>query len=309
MSKLNILLEADEVVYFYCFAAQKTCNKIVTDTGKEYDFGDRKTKPQIETLLKQADKLRGRDYEIEEYYKAVHSIDYCLKLINNKLNYLSKLGNVKLFLTSSDKSNFRYERAITAGPLGIGYKAGRKKRPLYYQAARDFVVEQWNAMPVVGYEADDALGLYNDGTCIMAHIDKDIDMLPGTHMDWKTCKTFESPRGLGTLTRTGDKIKGTGLKSFFWQMLTGDRTDNIPGLPKANVMPKTGKIGAYDELKDLQTIKECRERVEQLYMIKYNDEDLAYRRILENADLLWMCQKHGEYGSEVWPIIEDYYNE
>lgn len=65
--------------------------------------------------------------------------------------------------------------------------------------------------------------------------DKDLNMVDGAHIHYDTYEEWTN-YGYGKiwLDRSGSQVKCTGQgKAFFWaQMLMGDSTDSIPGLPK-----------------------------------------------------------------------------
>ena len=104
---------------------------------------------------------------------------------------LAKHGKLRLFLTSSDKSNFRFNVVETEGPRGMGYKAGRPPRPIHYQAARDYLINKCGAEEVyMDMEADDALCMYQTEDTIATHIDKDINMVVGRHLNWVTMEVL-----------------------------------------------------------------------------------------------------------------------
>ena len=68
------------------------------------------------------------------------------------------------------------------------YKGTRKKeKPDHLKATRDQLKIRWLAEVIEGQEADDAIGIKAtdlNGECIIASIDKDLLMIPGTHYNF-----------------------------------------------------------------------------------------------------------------------------
>lgn len=120
---------------------------------------------------------------------------------------------VVVFLTGS--TNFRKE-------IFADYKANRDNlpRPRFLQAVREFLVLEWGAEVTDGFEADDALGVASQereiGTSIVCSIDKDLLQLPGVHYNFVKSEFS-----------TVDEIEG--WRSFYKQLVLGDRGDNVPG--------------------------------------------------------------------------------
>ena len=113
----------------------------------------------------------------------------------------------------SGKRNFRYD-------IYPEYKANRKDmaRPIHLQALRDHLVDQWGATVSDGNEADDLVGIVQcttENTCI-AHIDKDIDQIPGQHYNFNKGEFY---------TVSNEQ----GMRHFYHQLVLGDKVDNIPG--------------------------------------------------------------------------------
>ena len=287
MTILNI--ECDEILYRACFAVERKGYILTTANGSERDLGNKYTKTKIINMLKERGKILNRDYTLE-IYPIIEPISHCLRIIKNTLERLKKHGELHLWLTSSDHSNFRFGIVKTEGPRGMGYKAGRPPRPVHYEEARKYLIERCGAKEIHGYEADDALCMYQTKDSIAVHIDKDINMVPGNHLNWVEMEFYYVSNGLGTVT-LNDKNKaiGRGLKYFYHQLLTGDATDNILGIK--GVGDKT----AYNILKDIDTEEECLKAVTNIYAEKYGDGYLDV--LLEMADLLWMCRFNGDRGS------------
>jgi 5'-3' exonuclease len=122
----------------------------------------------------------------------------------------------EFYLGGSD--NFRY----TIYPE---YKANRKDKPkpTYLEACREQLVTQYGSSIVNGIETDDMLGIRQtqlDGTSRICSLDKDLLMIPGQHFNWVN-QEFKLVSPLD------------GLKTFYKQLILGDKSDNIPGFDGA----------------------------------------------------------------------------
>jgi len=122
--------------------------------------------------------------------------------------------------------NFREEVAITATYKGT--RTGRK--PEYYDEIRQYMVDNLGAVQVDGIEADDRVSMLlwqdfckNEGdkdkcSVIVSSGDKDLNNTPGWHYNPTKETTFwVNPK--------------QAERHFYYQMLAGDRVDNIKGLP------------------------------------------------------------------------------
>lgn len=144
---------------------------------------------------------------------------------------------------------------------------------------------------VANAEADDLFAKYSklhgpDNTVIYTQ-DKDMQMVPGHHMDWKTMRMWFVPEGTWEVIHN-DKVFG---RKWFWlQMLQGDTADNVPGLPK--YIKPTGKEGlcgpatAAKLLADAADDAHAFMLVSGLYKGYYGDT--WDEHLLEQACLLWM---------------------
>lgn len=117
----------------------------------------------------------------------------------------------KLFLTSTAPG---YRAKLY--PL---YKANRKAipKPLWYHEIREHMLHDYNGILCESIEADDALGFNQRRDTVICTIDKDLDQIPGEHFDFvKEIKYSVTPE--------------RALRFFYFQLLMGDRVDNIPGV-------------------------------------------------------------------------------
>lgn len=165
------------------------------------------------------------------------------------------------YLTGSN--NFRRK-------VNSQYKANRKDKepPKFLQPCREFLVKEWNALVSDGCEADDLLGINQREDTIIASLDKDLKMIPGWHFNWlKNEKSYVVPE--------------EGIKTFYKQMLIGDRIDNIFGVDRI------GPVKAEKIIEPLETEKDMLCTVLDLY-------DKDYVRFLMNAQCLWIMQFEGE---------------
>ena len=165
----------------------------------------------------------------------------------------------RLFL--SGKNNFRY----TIYPE---YKAHRpKEKPFWLEKCRQYLIATFNAEVVDGQEADDALGIAQTEDTIICSIDKDLLMIPGRHYNFVKDEFQEV---------TND----SGMRHFYMQCLTGDRSDNIKGIEQ--IGPKKAEkilIGCITEQELFNAVREAYS----------NDEEF-----LMNGRVLWIRRKENE---------------
>lgn len=172
----------------------------------------------------------------------------------------------KLFLTAGN-NNFRYL-------IYPSYKANRRDqpKPRHLEALREYLVLDWQAELVDGYEADDALGIeLSKGTkTIAASIDKDLLQIPGIHYNFVNRQMV-------------DVDETNGARQFFKQLLIGDSTDNIKGCPGI------GKIKAEKYLENFRTVEELYGRCMSAYKDVYSDK---WEQELDlNAQLIYIWRQ------------------
>lgn len=197
---------------------------------------------------------------------AIWQTETTLKRILEDVNASSH----RIFLSGSD--NFRY-RVYPA------YKANRigKPRPKHWGPIKEFLITQWNAILTHGCEADDAIGVDVYGAqenSIVCSIDKDLQMLAGDHYNF--------------VKREVTNVNETQASYNFWkQMLTGDRSDNIQGVPGI------GKVRAE---RILASPRRCSDAVLSEYLDVFNRVD----EFNMNAQCLWIWRSR----NDVWNAKE-----
>lgn len=167
--------------------------------------------------------------------------------------------------------NFRYDIAVT-----LPYKGNRKdmKKPKHYVALREHLCTRLGAMMVHGQEADDEVAIkmsVEPDKYLLVGVDKDLLQIPGWHYNPKKKET-----------QYVTEIEG--FRSFTKQLLTGDRTDNIPGC---------AGIGPVKASKVLQDAKTKRELLQAAYE-KYKELNYSNNYFREQGQLLWLRRTRGE---------------
>ena len=219
--------------------------------------------------------FKSQDDTLEE---ALTAVDATLQTIINSC------GDEGIIYLTDSGSNFRIDEASSAFP----YKGHRKdaEKPKHLEAIRQYMIDKYDAKLQVGQEADDALaiGAVQHGHGI-ATIDKDLDGVPGYHYNWKHERTYY------VTEVEADRF-------FYTQLLTGDATDNIPGLFKRTGAKAMAKIKA--PLEELEKPAEMYQYVKQVYMDAVeskgmtSDERDVERWLLSQGRCLWMRRAEGE---------------
>ena len=142
----------------------------------------------------------------------MHSIKLAMMDIMN----FTGADTLHMYLGEKGGKNFRHD-------LFPEYKGNRKdkEKPVHYEAIYNWLLEKYDATICHGIEADDALGIatsrYSDW--VICSNDKDMLQIPGKHYN------FIKKEALHISQLGGDK-------RLFQQILMGDSTDNIQGLPR-----------------------------------------------------------------------------
>ena len=170
------------------------------------------------------------------------------------------------YLTGKD--NYRHEIAKT-----VPYKANRvAEKPKHLGIIREYMISAWAFSVQEKQEADDAISIrayaLGEEDYIICSIDKDLDNVRGWHYNFGKNERY--------FVKEEDAIR-----NFYRQVLTGDRVDNVPGLP--GIGPKK----AEKILQDCCTEEELYKAVLEAYK---GDVGL----LTEQAQLLWLRRKECE---------------
>lgn len=194
-------------------------------------------------------------------YDPVDVAIYRVDVLMRQILEATECQEYRSFLTG--RGNFRKV-------INPEYKANRKDKepPCYLQECRDYLIKEWNTEVSDGCEADDLLGIAQTDDTVVCSLDKDLLMIPGTHFNWTKLQYTHV-----------DQLDG--LRTFYKQMLIGDRSDNIFGVDKVGPV-KAAKL--IDHLEDeVQMLSAT--------LDLYNND---IERFIMNAQCLWIMQNEDE---------------
>lgn len=203
--------------------------------------------------------------------------------------------NIHIYLTSNDRSNFRYLKAITQE-----YKSNRTgKKPLMYDYLRQYMVDEWGAEVIHGMEADDKLSIeaHKDPEhTLTIENDKDGRQVPGWKFWYEVNKPYNrkpyyvDPIGTMFLERSNSgslELFATGDYQLAYQLLAGDPTDTIPSLEKG-----WGPRKVYNFLNDRND--DPVSKVFEQYKIVLGDEE-GLIRFEETYSLVKMLEENIDF--------------
>ena len=215
---MKALIDGDVVTYQCGFASDQVIYECPDGTEFQYK------KEAIEYC-----NLNGQTIEAIEKHIEPEPVEHCLHSVKIFLNKI-------LEEVDADSHEILLTGPVQARKLVYPeYKANRDPthKPFWYDKIHEYLVTTWNADLIAGSEADDAMAWkqwadpgtragdqFGAETCICT-IDKDLNMVPGFHYNWK------ANAGAGDLYWVEETSANM---CFFEQWLTGDSADNIPGL-------------------------------------------------------------------------------
>lgn len=256
-------------------------------------------------------------------------LDAAYRRVDMRMNQIlddCQAGKYEVYLTGFN--NFRDDVATLRRYKENRYdKDGNriKAQPSWLQECRKYLVDNWGGVIVENMEADDMLSIRCNQAykgfkkVFISTLDKDLGI--------NTCWYHEQTSGKITqITQPGSiiinekgKLKGTGIKFFYAQMLMGDEADCIVGLPQVTQdmkerfnIPRLGGCGhkaAWCVLKDIESPAMMETLVYRCYVsfwTKYGYHhwrtdkayhpslDTANKQFLEQGRLLWMRQRVDE---------------
>ena len=161
------------------------------------------------------------------------TLEEALKSLDGRMHQMFNMTHATQyagFLTAG--KCFRYDVAKTKP-----YKGNRKygDKPIIFPAIKEYLRQVWNFISIPELEADDLVSVYHDPLkTVICSPDKDVlYQNKGIHYNYGKAESIV--------------VDENEALTFLWkQMLMGDSTDAIPGLPK--VGPKTADTWLKDLL-------------------------------------------------------------
>lgn len=270
-----ILIDGDILVYMAGFASQTLYWKVadIDDDPSPQYFAN--YEQALEWINKLQTQYPDSGWEmVKEPFplskdtakRYMDNIISCVKA-NIEKHFKAKTYETEIYLTSQDKSCFRYKVA-TIKP----YKGQRKgAKPIHFKFLRKYLLQKYNTKVCQGVEADDLLGIRQtelEGASIIVTKDKDLKTIPGLHYDLQTHKIFT----------VSDEES---VKYFNLQVLTGDVADNIQGL--VGIGPKRAEKALAD-LDDYQQHM----KLEEMYKEAYPE---TWKSVLDETKCLLFIRK------------------
>lgn len=281
-----------DIVVFRCgFAAERTVWYL---TVPEKDFEQafeykRDAMDKLDELLPGVmSRTEGEDFILRPE-RNLEPLSHALQNVKSLFKQVYEGAGVDEFTTKvflSEGRNFRHDIAVTRP-----YKGNRRKehRPTYETEIRNWIIENYDTEVADNEEADDLMGIFQTrigpDDSIICTMDKDLDQVPGWKYNWYKDEKYYVTEEQANY-------------NFVMQLMTGDSTDNIPGLPGI------GPGKAAKALHGLETLEDQMEEVCRMYQIHSGKEDWkAY--LVEQARLLWIRRKPGE----MWDYDFDAFND
>ena len=268
---MKALIDGDVIVYWAANAMQTNEYDILNKKGEVLNTQD--SKRPANSSLASLQEFSDEPMEISPGRVVLEPWRKCEEYVDNFITKIVKDAKWDDFeVHLSGKTNFRKKVAVTKP-----YKGNRSgERPYYYLKVRDYLEEKYKASISDNEEADDTLAIAQtedlDNT-VLCTIDKDLWMVEGAKYDFK--------REESSYVTAYD-----GIRNFQYQMMTGDRVDNIQGVPKV------GEVKAHRLLDANEDVDGAWQSIAEMYKTAYGSN---YKTVmLEMGRLLWMRLEVGQ---------------
>lgn len=208
----------------------------------------------------------------------------------------SSAGKVIILLTGS--GGHKGHRYAIARVKPYQAQRANSRRPKNWQGLRTMLEDGVFGEVIIDYdrEADDRFAQFGHAdptNTVIGTQDKDMQMVPGYHIDWADNRMFYLAPGVDAMFND----KQFGIRWFWLQMLQGDGADNIPGLPLARCKYGGGPINAQLPLNKIgaagaEKILLAHEALGAAATVALAYQSFYARRwlveMMEQAALLWM---------------------
>ena len=233
------------------------------------------------------------------YPESIPTFDFVKEILHEKIDNIVALSGADSYQLYLTKGRCFRDAIATVKP----YKPRVENKPWHFNNLTVYMRDVLNAVVVEGIEADDAMAIEHvssSGSTIIASRDKDLRQLPGWFYSWELGSQVSfGPINIdlvGSLALSDNRKKliGTGFAFFCAQVLMGDKTDNIPGLPG------WGPVKVYEYLLGLKEADDYLYYLTMAYQDYYNTA--WEERLLEQGQLAWMVRRINGKEPELWQI-------
>lgn len=267
----HILIDGDIVKYRCAASAEKTKYLVENLGGYPIEHYD----TYREAVRAEASWSESKVECLVWSRKEVQPLEFALQACKTTLDsLLAKLSPSKVSIFLSPERTFRHTLATTRP-----YKGNRvQPKPKYLKEVEQYLVKNHGAIFGDNVEADDEIGIAlsaQGDSAVSVSIDKDLLQIPGWHYNWVN----------DTVTYIRPKESDF---NFYTQMLTGDATDNIPGIAGC------GPRRALSALLGAGSRKELCTRVWGVYRDQFDGTENASRYFMEQASLLHILRERGK---------------
>ena len=162
--------------------------------------------------------LVSSEYEVEfskDFWTYYCNHDEAKAAVNAEIERVQSIApDHSLFLALGDSNNFRYS-------VYPSYKSNRRRyrRPPGHSRLKEWLCTTWPCLQLANVEGDDVVGNCAQPGDIIVSKDKDLNTIPGLHVDVLTGEIYEVSKWEADI-------------NFYTQILTGDSADGYPGCPK-----------------------------------------------------------------------------
>lgn len=292
---MHVLIDGD-IISYRCAAV--TDGRFYEVDGKRFKYSVYAKAYADRRSIPNKNISSGFDPEPEE--NALKAIDSCLSEVANYYIYNRQRNPLfKIFL--SGETNFRYD-------IFPDYKKHRKtqRKPTHLAACKQYLVDRHGAFRFEGYEADDLIGMTahalidSDTACLNYKLsksqgtvavgisivsnDKDFTQIGGS---WVEQYDFTT----GQVTQV-NRLEA--LTYFYKQILTGDKSDGIPGLPKVGNQTALSILNSHGLEEHKVKERDLYNAVVLAYAKHFGSTDTAVEEVAWRARLLYLLREEGK---------------
>lgn len=214
------------------------------------------------------DYLVENEVVVEDESAAIYNVNSIIRAIADDLQ-VDLDSEVRVYL--SGETNYR----LSVGTIKP-YKGNRDptRKPVHAPAIKQYIRNKYDCQVSDGQEADDDMAIAHYAmwerdpeSTVIATIDKDLNTIPGKHYNF--------------VTKAAYYVTPEEANKFFWtQMIAGDPTDNVPGIPKYGMGKAEKALMGWDGATNPDIVDMIRTLYVQSYGEKWEDAMTEMGRLL-----------------------------